>query len=154
VSHSSARFDEAELAAINARTLHQMPFAAVEKRLAEAGIGGGEAFWNAVRGNLEKFSDCAEWWHVVTGPIAPAADPQGAGVIAAAQKALPDEPWDLATWGRWTDAVKAATGAKGRALFHPLRLALTGREQGPELKTLLPFIGRERAQKRLAGETA
>jgi glutamyl-tRNA synthetase len=154
VSHSSARFDEAELAAINARTLHQMPFAAVEKRLAEAGIGGGEAFWNAVRGNLEKFSDCAEWWHVVTGPIAPAADPQGAGVIAAAQKALPDEPWDLGTWGRWTDAVKAATGAKGRALFHPLRLALTGREQGPELKTLLPFIGRERAQKRLAGETA
>ena len=50
---------------------------------------------------------------------------------------------------QWTKAVSAATGKKGRALFHPLRLALTGREQGPELKALLPLIGRARALRRL-----
>ena len=64
---------------------------------------------------------------------------------ATAAGLLPAEPWDEATWDQWTGAVKTATGAKGRALFHPLRLALTGREAGPELKHLLPFIGRDRA---------
>jgi glutamyl-tRNA synthetase len=63
---------------------------------------------------------------------------------------LPAEPFDETTWGAWTKAVGAATGKKGRALYHPLRLALTGREQGPELKALLPLMGRARADKRLA----
>ena len=67
---------------------------------------------------------------------------------------LPPAPWDEATWQLWTGAVKDATGRKGRALFHPLRLALTGRENGPELKLLLPLIGHERAAARLAGRTA
>ena len=61
------------------------------------------------------------------------------------------EPWNEETWGRWTNAIKAATGAKGKALFHPLRLALTGQESGPELKVLLPMIRRERAWRRLGG---
>ena len=50
--------------------------------------------------------------------------------------------------------MKAATGAKGKALFMPLRLALTGLDHGPELAALLPLIGRERALARLSGETA
>jgi glutamyl-tRNA synthetase len=67
---------------------------------------------------------------------------------------LPPEPWDEATWGAWTQAVREATGRKGRALFLPLRLALTGLEHGPELKALLPFIGRDRALARLQGKVA
>lgn len=154
VSHSAARFDEAELAALNARTLHRMPYEAVRARLDAAGIGGGEAFWMTVRGNLEKFADSEIWWRVVNGPVAPVVEADGAAVLSVARDALPPEPWDQTTWAQLTDAVKAATGAKGRALFHPLRLALTGRENGPELKALLPLIGRARARKRLAGETA
>jgi glutamyl-tRNA synthetase len=50
--------------------------------------------------------------------------------------------------------VKQATGAKGKALFQPLRLALTAREHGPELKHLLPLIGKARATARLEGKTA
>ena len=67
---------------------------------------------------------------------------------------MPPEPWDATTWSRWTEAVKQATGAKGRALFHPLRLALTGQERGPELKDLLPLIGHDKAAARLAGNAA
>ena len=78
---------------------------------------------------------------------------EDAGFAAAAAAALPPEPWDEATWGLWTGAVKAATGAKGKALFMPLRLALTGRPHGPELKNLLPLIGRRRAETRLRGLT-
>ena len=73
-------------------------------------------------------------------------------MIAKAADLLPPEPWDETTWGAWTKAVAAATGAKGRALFHPLRLALTGREHGPELKKLLPLIGRAQALARLKGK--
>ncbi len=73
---------------------------------------------------------------------------------AAAAGLLPPEPWDAETWGAWTTAVREATGAKGRALFHPLRLALTAREAGPELKALLPLIGHARAEARLNGRTA
>jgi glutamyl-tRNA synthetase len=67
---------------------------------------------------------------------------------------LPPEPWDGSTWKTWTEAVKIRTGLKGRALFMPLRLALTGLDHGPELAALLPLIGAERARRRLAGETA
>jgi glutamyl-tRNA synthetase len=67
---------------------------------------------------------------------------------------LPPEPWDDTTWGAWTAAVKQATGRKGKDLFRPLRLALTGLDHGPELKALLPLIGRQRAEARLCGKAA
>ena len=79
---------------------------------------------------------------------------EDAALAARAAELLPPEPWDETTWSAWTGAVTAATGAKGRGLFHPLRLALTGREHGPELKKLLPLIGRARALARLHGDTA
>ena len=89
---------------------------------------------------------------MVAGPVEPVVEE--ASFLADAAALLPPAPWDEATWGSWTGAVKEATGRKGRALFHPLRLALTGRENGPELKLLLPLIGHERATARLSGRTA
>ena len=89
---------------------------------------------------------------LVTGPVTPVIE--DAALVAKALALLPPEPWDEATWGAWTKAVAAETGAKGRGLFHPLRLALTGSEHGPELKKLLPLIGRARAKARLEGQTA
>lgn len=148
VSHSAAKFDPTELAALNARTLHQLPYERVAPRLAALGITGGETFWNAVRGNLTRFDEAKIWWEVVSSDLTYTTD--DSGIVAAARERLPAEPFDETTWGAWTKAVGAATGTKGRALYHPLRLALTGREQGPELKALLPLIGRARAEKRLA----
>ena len=86
------------------------------------------------------------------GPLTPVIE--NAGFATAAADLLPSEPWSEATWPEWTGAVKVATGAKGRDLFHPLRLALTGQDKGPEMKKLLPLIGRARAVARLAGEPA
>jgi glutamyl-tRNA synthetase len=152
ISRAPAKFDEAELKHLNARLVHELSYDKVRDRLAALGIGGGEAFWLAVRTNLTKVADAAEWWSVVQGPIEPVI--AEATVVAAAAERLPPPPWDGSTWRGWTEAVKAATGAKGKALFMPLRLALTGREHGPELAPLLPLIGPERARRRLAGETA
>ena len=153
VSRAPARFDEAELDALNARTVHAMPFEAARARLAALGIAGEavDAFWLAVRGNLAKLADAAAWWAVVHGPVDPAPLPPA---LADAAAALPPEPWDGATWGAFAAALRAATGLKGRDLFRPLRLALTGLDHGPDLAALLPLIGRARAERRLRGERA
>ncbi len=146
VSRSPARFDTQQLLALNRRALHQAPFEAVRHRLPE---GADERFWLAVRGNLDLLSEARDWWEVVHGAIVPPAQEGEGEFLRAALDTLPPEPWDEATWSAWTEALKARTGRKGRALFRPLRLALTGEEHGPDLKTLMPLIGRERAAQRL-----
>jgi glutamyl-tRNA synthetase len=154
LSHAAARFDEAELRALSARTLHTLPFAAVRDRLAALGVSGpdAEAFWAAARGNLNKLDDAGLWWNVVRGEVAPIVEDPA--LLARAAAALPPEPWGAATWSDWTQSLKRETGRKGRDLYHPLRLALTGRESGPELAALLPLIGRARASARLSGLSA
>lgn len=148
ISTAPARFGVDELKNLNAKLLHDLPYEDIENRLSDS-RKGGEEFWLAVRGNLELLSDAEDWWHVATGAIEPVIENED--VTNAAAELLPEEPWDQTTWSTLTAKVKERTGAKGRALFHPLRLALTGRDAGPELKVLLPFIGRERALKRLTG---
>ncbi|HET6388264.1 glutamate--tRNA ligase [Hyphomicrobium sp.] len=152
ISMAPGRFDVAELKVLNSKLLHTLEYAAVRERLHALGIEGREDFWNAVRGNLEIFADAKIWWNVVAGDLEPVIE--DSKLTVAASEVLPDAPWTENTWSEWTNAVKARTGAKGRALFHPLRLALTGREAGPELKFLLPLMGRDRVLSRLAGQRA
>jgi glutamyl-tRNA synthetase len=154
LSRTQARFDPSELAALSARTLHGLSFEAVRERLAAHDIAGrkAEPFWLAVRGNLSAFLDVIGWWRVVEATITPVIE--DAAFLAAARERLPEEPWDERVWANWTKVLKEATGRKGRAVFHPLRLALTGREDGPELAALLPLIGRAKAAARLSGRGA
>lgn len=151
LSRAPARFDPHELRLLNAKLLHMLPFSAVKDRLAVMGVSGGEEFWAAVRGNLAVLDDAKHWWRVVEGPLEPVIDNRE--LCRTASGLLPAEPWDEGTWLTWSSAVKEATGAKGKALFAPLRLALTAREHGPELKQLLPLIGRARVKARLEGKT-
>ncbi len=147
----SPRFDPRELAHLNARALHAMPYGAVEHRLAELGQAGiDETAWIALRGNIERLVDIGDWWQVCQGRVVPIVEDKGFAETAASL--LPPGPWDDQAWATWTAAVSKATGAKGKALFRPLRLALTGRDHGPEMRNLLPLIGRDRALRRLAGE--
>lgn len=141
ISHGSARFDPAELDSLNARLLHTLPYEGAAARLSTLGLEG-EAMWLLLRENLRKFDDIADWARLVTGPVDPVIAEEDRDFLALAKALLPPEPWDETTWGQWTDALKSATGRKGRALFLPLRLALTGRHDGPELKSLLPLVGR------------
>ncbi len=146
VARSPARFDIRQLLALNRRVLKQATYEQVRERLPPAAT---PAFWNAVRGNLDLLSEARHWWDVVAGEVAPPVLEGEVAFLADALAHLPAEPWDEATWSSWTEALKAATGRKGRALFMPLRLALTGEDHGPELATLLPLIGRDRTATRL-----
>ncbi len=152
IGRAPAHFDPVELSHLNAKLLHALPYDAVAARLADLGIGGGAAFWEAVRPNLSRLGEATDLWRMVNGPVVPEVEDQA--LLARAAEMLPPEPWDGEVWTRWTKAVAEATGRKGRALFHPLRLALTGSEHGPELKKLLPLIGRAKAMARLSGDTA
>jgi glutamyl-tRNA synthetase len=139
-----ARFDEAELARLNAAIVHQMPFEPVAHRLPG---GMGREAWEAIRPNLETVSGAAYWWSVVTGPFEPPAfDDETRAYLGEAARLL---AWSDDPWSALTGALKDATGRKGKALFQPLRLALTGREHGPDMHSLLPLIGEVEARARL-----
>lgn len=146
-SRSPPRFDAKQLMSLNRKLLHHMEFDAVKDRLPEAAT---TAFWEAIRGNIDMLAESRRWWEVVAEELTPPELPGNTAVLRAALDTLPPEPWDEATWKPWTVAIAETTGAKGRDLFHPLRRALTGEEQGPEMARLLPLIGRDRVSRRLA----
>lgn len=152
-ARATPKFDLDELKSVNAKLLHLTPFSDVAVRLGALGLGDAdEGFWLAVRENLTCLSDTQMWWQVCHGDITPVVEDADFSEQAAAL--LPEGEWSDATWRDWTQAVKQATGRKGKQLYHPLRLALTGFERGPELQNLLPMIGRKRAVARLKGQTA
>jgi glutamyl-tRNA synthetase len=139
-----ARFDEEELARLNTGVIHHLPFERVAPQLP---TGMGVRAWEALRPNLTVVADAADWWSVVTGPIEPPQlDDETRAYLtqAAAQLAWSDDPW-----AGLTSALKDATGRKGKALFLPLRQALTGRDAGPDMHALLPLIGEDEARRRL-----
>lgn len=149
MGRAPARYDLHDLERLNAQALHIMPYETAQPRLQALGADLGEAFWNAVRANLTLFDGVSAWVRVISGPVEPL---RGDPVFLLKSAALLPATLDGDSWKAWTDAVKAETGAKGRALFLPLRRALTGLDHGPEMGALLPLIGRETVLARLAGD--
>jgi glutamyl-tRNA synthetase len=142
-----ARFDEAELAALNQKIVHLLPYEAVSTRLP---VGMDKAAWDAIRPNLETVEGAHQWWTIVTGPIdAPAPAEEDRDFLALAHKALAEAEFGPVIWRILTDRLKEETGRKGKTLFLPLRSALTGLDHGPDMGQLLPLIGREEALRRL-----
>jgi glutamyl-tRNA synthetase len=142
-----AHFDPHEVELVNARLLHKLDFAAVKDRLLD---GASEADWLLLRGNLERLADFGAWLPVLDGEIvAPDLDREERLLVREAAALAAGLDWTADPWRALADAIKQATGATGRALFHPLRLALTGRESGPEMAGLIARMGKERAIRRL-----
>ncbi|WP_417668073.1 glutamate--tRNA ligase [Roseibium sp.] len=151
VSRSSAKFDPAELDGLNARLVHDMPLEAVSDRLCRMGIRPTEEFWMTVRENCNKVADACHYWQIVCGNVDGKIDEADLEFITRAREILPQGEVNGDTWGEWTAALKSETGRKGKSLFMPLRKALTGMEHGPDMKALLPLIGRQNILDRLPG---
>jgi glutamyl-tRNA synthetase len=143
-----ARFDMAELEGLNAKIIHHLAFNAVAARLP---AGMDAAAWEAVRPNLKTVADAADWWHVIEGPVEVTHDTEDTAFLAEAATLAAGLDWSADPWHALTNALKTSTGRSGKALFMPLRRALTGRDHGPDMAALLPLIGRERALERLGG---
>jgi len=142
-----ARFDLDELQALNARTIHLLDFPSVADRLPR---GMDRPMWEAIRPNLSRVDEAADWLPVISGEIAPVqSDPADRDYLTAAAEAARAIDWSADPWHALTGRLKEETGRKGRALFLPLRRALTGLDHGPDMAALLPLIGRERAVARI-----
>ena len=149
LGRAPARFDPEDVTRLNARILHETPHAAVAERLAEIGAPAQSDFWEAMRGNIEKFADMQNIMALINGPITPVVNAEDGDFIAQARVLLPDAPLDTQSWSAWTGRLKEETGRKGRGLFMPLRMALTGQSHGPEMQHLLHHIGYDEAVARL-----
>jgi len=141
-----ARFDEAELTQLNAKILHQTDFAAVADRLPPA---MDEAGWIAIRPNIEKLANAESWWLVATGDVVASVAAEDQDYLQTAIAVAQKIDWSDDPWHGLTNALKDETGRKGKPLFLPLRQALTGQDHGPDMKALLPLIGKDRALARL-----
>jgi glutamyl-tRNA synthetase len=151
LGRAPARLDVEELKRLNKKILQSMPFEVAGPRLLELGFEISADFWDAVRGNLSRLDDAISFAKIIQGSVQPVIGAEDAEFVAQALAELPDGPWTQTTWSEWTSALKAKTERKGKTLFMPLRLALTGSEHGPEMQNLLPLIGEEKTRQRLSG---
>ena len=144
IGRSQPKFDEAELKHFNTRLVHNLPYAEVKSRYDIT-----ESFWKAIKGNIKIADDVKLWKSICQDELSPKIE--DSELTNKGAELLPPEPWNEETFGSWIKALKEASGKNGKELYHPVRLALTGMEDGPELKVLLPLIGWNKAQKRLKG---
>lgn len=150
LSHFGAaptKFDADDLGPLSARVLHAMPLSAVAAEVRAAGVPDAlaEPFWATVRGNIATLAELPGWWAVFAGEAEPKVAPEDEGFVREALALLAEPPYGPDTWAAWTEAAKAATGRKGKGLFMPLRLAVTGRERGPEMADVMPLLQRKPA---------
>ena len=150
IGRAPARFDGADLRALNRSIIHNLPFEAAQPRLAAiAPEAANPDFWQLVKQNCDIVEDAAKFIPVAFGDIAPVIEDEDRDFIRTAAETLPAGEIDETTWKVWTGVLKTQTGRKGRNLFMPLRKALTGLDHGPDVGALLVLIGRERVLKRL-----
>ena len=147
IVRSQPKFDEEELKIFNTRYIRSLPYEKVAER-----VDVDKEFFDAVKGNLNILSDIEDWKTVCHQKIKPIIEDKALTDLAASL--LPPEPWSAETFNIWLNEVKTQSGKKGKELFHPIRKALSAAENGPELKILLPLIGRAKAYSRLLGEEA
>ena len=147
---SPTTYDEEDLLRLNHKILAAYKFEDVHSRIADLGINVGQEFWDSVKHNLKKFSDVKMWHQILEGDIGYEPSAEDREFLAASFKVFPEGAVDETTWDKWVAEIKLATSRSGKALFLPIRLALTGLEHGPELKGLLPILGREKIANRLA----
>ncbi len=142
------KFDPEDLWPLTRAHVQALPYDEMKDRLAELGVPDdlAPAFWEVVRENVTRREDVAEWWALCRDGAEPTIAPEDADFVAEALTLLPPPPYGPSTWAHWTTAVKAATGRKGRALFMPLRKALTGQEHGPDMAALMPLLQKVRTR--------
>ena len=136
------KFDSDDLFPLTRQFVQGLSFDTVSDRIAALGVPDdkAEAFWTVAKGNITVLSDLAEWWTLFRDGATPLVDPEDVEFVRDALAMLPPQPWTTATWSEWTNAVKEATGRKGKGLFMPLRKALTGRANGPEMADVMPLL--------------
>ncbi len=142
------KFNADDLLPLTRERNQALPFASVRDRIAGLGVPDAlaEQFWRVMSANITFLDDLGPWWALCRDGAEPLIEPGDEDFVAQAMAMLPAPPFTDATWSSWTDAVKQATGRKGKALFMPLRKAVTGMPSGPEMMDLMPLLQKVRAK--------
>lgn len=152
-SLSAVNYDFAELKQVNHKLLSSLTYLEAQPRLSKFNAEFSEEFWNFIKSNINTIDEAYTWWKICYEPIAPEVNENDKNFLLQISDILPTENWDLSTWDNWIAKVKTITDRSGKSLFMPIRIALTGRDSGPELKNLLVFIGQQEVTKRLRGNS-
>ncbi len=148
---SAVNYDFDELKQLNHKLISNLSYKEIKPSLDEKGIEINEEFWLSIRGNLNSIGEVIDWWNICNKAIKANNLPENEDFLKQSSTLLPEGEWDISTWDLWIKQIKEKTGRAGKQLFMPLRMALTGKEEGPELKLLLPIIGRDKVIERLRG---
>ena len=136
------KFDEKDLYPLTHRYLQTLKLSDIQQNLASLDVPAhlAQSFWDVTRENIDTLNDLSVWWDIFSQGAEPVIDKADQEFVEKALSVLPPEPFDESTWSKWTEEVKQLTGRKGRQLFMPLRLALTGKERGPDMSKVLPLL--------------
>lgn len=151
-SPSAVNYDFNELLHLNHKFITNLSYEEIKPSLDKLEVNIDAEFWQAVHGNINTVNEAVHWWKICNQKITPIIDPMNIEFLKKACELLPEGDWDTSSWAKWITRIKDTFDRTGKQLFMPLRLALTGQEYGPELKFLLPLIGKKRVEERLHGK--
>ena len=113
-----------------------------------------EAVATLLRGNVLLPHEARDWLAVLGGTLPPPTDDAVSAIAEAGPEffdaALASFVETGANLAALAERLKSRTGRKGKALFMPLRFALTGRHDGPELALILAAMPQALVRERLA----
>ncbi len=136
------KFDLNDISPISKKYISGLDVSVVSEFLLNSGIPADKIpdFWLMVRDNINTQAEVKNWWSICFEGVTPLIDKEDLEFISIAKSLLPVGTFDENTWKIWTSEIKEVTGRKGKALFMPLRKALTGVEHGPDMSKLLPLL--------------
>ncbi len=150
-SKSSTNYDISELNHINQKLLQKLDLSDVAPQLKNLGLTEVDAgFFDCIKQNIGFLSEIKMWWEICKGQFRYQNKAEDQEFLRKAASFLPQDTQDSSCWQNWLEGIKSNTTRKGKDLFMPIRLSLTGVEHGPELKFLVNLISREEILKRLA----
>ena len=147
---SKPKFDKNELRGLNSKLFKLLDFSDISNQLKKFNFKISSDFWELVKGNIENLEELELWWNIIYGNIEPKYNDEN--FLNTALETLPEGNFDKNTWTNWTSILMKETGRKGKELYNPLRMCLTGQNKGPEMATLVFLMGREKVLERLTNK--
>ena len=145
-SSAPIKFNYEDLYRLNSKFIKELSYTKIKKIVK---YDFSNSFWEAIKSNIENIDDIDVWLDIIYNEnFSNIKSIKDKKLLEVAQFSLPDEI-DHNSWKKWTDLIKDKSGIKGKNLFMPLRIALTGLENGPEMKLVLPLMKREEIIRRL-----
>ena len=141
------KFDHELLKNINAKCFQLINFNIIKDRITENKLYFTEEFWNFIKINVSSVDQIHEWLNIIYGKFY--IDKNNMDTKNIYLKCFPDQPIDHLTWSKWLENITLKVNDKKINIIKNIRAFLTGKSSGPELSSLIIFLGKEKIFQRL-----